>query len=598
MRDFPLISHTHGEAVVAWRHGEPIRAARFIADVRTVAAALPPGLHLLNACSDRYAFAVTLAAAMIGRRITLLPSTYTAEAVRKLTEFAPTAFCVADSDNDGIPLPTIRYPLATLDTPDSPGTSDVPDTIDSRGGPNALDVPGAPAIASPSETLGRTLAGHRSQPFEVPRIEADRVVAYVFTSGSTGVPVPHPKTWGRLVHCVHVAMTALGLDAERPCTLVGTVPAQHMFGFESTVLLALIGAQAFDASRPFYPADVTAVLEAAPRPRALISTPVHLRSLLLSLDGQDARLPELDLILSATAPLSQELAVRAEQAFHAPLMEIYGSTETGQIATRRTTQGDTWQLMPGIHLEWREGQTWASQGHIETPTALGDLLEPRGTLDAQGHATQFALTGRTADLVNIAGKRTSIGYLNHQITAIEGVLDAGFFMPDDERPGVVTRLAAFAVAPGMTVSTLLASLRERIEPAFLPRPLVLVDALPRNDTGKLVRATLKFLYDQHVASRRHSVNTLSVPVDHPAYAGHFPGRPVLPGVVLLDEALSVISASTGLPLSACELASAKFLSPVTPGEPLTLEQRTLPSGSIEFEIRAVERLVARGTVVP
>jgi acyl-coenzyme A synthetase/AMP-(fatty) acid ligase len=595
MPDFPLISHPHAEAVVAWRHGKPIRAARFIADVRTVAAALPPGPHLLNACSDRYAFAVTLAAAMLEQRITLLPSTYTAEAVQKLTEFAPTAFCVADSDNEGIPLPTVRYPLDTLDERDVPG-AESHDPGSQRGGHETGRHETPPHEA-------RTHAGphgetHAGTPFEVPRIDAGRVVAYVFTSGSTGVPVPHPKTWGRLAHCVQVAMGALGLSVTRPCTLIGTVPPQHMFGFESTVLLALIGGQAFEASRPFYPADVTAAIEAAPRPRALISTPVHLRSLLLSLDGQDARLPELDLILSATAPLSQELAAQAEQAFHTPLMEIYGSTETGQIATRRTTEGEVWRLMPGIQLEWRDGQAWASQGHIETPTPLGDLLEPRGTLDAQGHASEFALTGRTADLVNIAGKRTSIAYLNHQITALEGVLDAGFFMPDDERPGVVTRLAAFAVAPGMTAATLLARLRERIEPAFLPRPLVLVDTLPRNDTGKLVRGTLKALYEQHVSARRQSVSTLAIPADHPAYAGHFPGRPVLPGVVLLDEALSAISASTGLPLSACELASAKFLSPVTPGEPLTLDQRTLPSGSIEFEIRAAERLVARGTVAP
>jgi acyl-coenzyme A synthetase/AMP-(fatty) acid ligase len=562
MSSFPLISHSRADAVVAWRNGLPINAARFISDVRTVAAALPPGRHVLNACSDRYAFAVTLAAAMVEQRVTLLPSTYTAEAVQKLTEFAPDAFCVADSSNDGIPLPTVRYPL---------------------------DL---------NEDVTKTANAATSATFDVPQIDAQRVVAYVFTSGSTGVPVPHPKTWGRLVHCVEVAMAALGLNASRPCTLIGTVPPQHMFGFESTVLLALIGGQAFDAGRPFYPADVRTAIEAAPRPRMLVSTPVHLRSLLLSLDASHAQLPQLDLILSATAPLSQELAKQAEEAFHAPLMEIYGSTETGQIATRRTVEGDTWQLMPGIRLEWRDGQAWASQGHIETPTPLGDLLEPRGTPDSEGSTNAFALTGRTADLVNIAGKRTSIGYLNHQITAIEGVVDAGFFMPDDERPGVVTRLAAFAVAPGLSVATLLARLRERIEPAFLPRPLVLVDVLPRNETGKLIRATLKSLYEQHVAGRRHSIVPLTIAPDHPAYAGHFPGRPVLPGVVLLDEALSAISIAVGLPLSACELASAKFLSPVAPGETLMLEHRTLPSGSIEFEICAAERVVARGVVTP
>ncbi len=567
MSSFPLISHSRADSVVAWRNGRPIDAARFVRDVRAVAAALPPGRHVLNACSDRYAFAVTLAAAMLDERVTLLPSTYTAEAVQKLTEFAPDAFCVADSNNDGIPLPTIPYPL------------DLNEDLAPR------DASAAGREAEPS-------------PFDVPLIDAQRVVAYVFTSGSTGVPVPHPKTWGRLVDCVEVAMAALELSASRPCTLIGTVPPQHMFGFESTVLLALIGGQAFDTGRPFYPADVRAAIETAARPRMLVSTPVHLRSLLLSLDSNHAQLPELDLILSATAPLSQELAEQAEAAFHAPLMEIYGSTETGQIATRRTVQGDTWQLMPGIRLEWRDAQAWASQGHIETPTPLGDLLEPRGTPDSEGNSNEFALTGRTADLVNIAGKRTSIGYLNHQISAIEGVVDAGFFMPDDERPGVVTRLAAFAVAPSLSVATLLARLRERIEPAFLPRPLVLVEALPRNETGKLVRATLKSLYEQYVAGRRHSIVPLAIAPDHPAYAGHFPGHPVLPGVVLLDEALSVISAAAGLPLSACELASAKFLSPVRPGEALSLEHRTLPSGSIEFEITAAQRVVARGVVSP
>ena len=60
----------------------------------------------------------------------------------------------------------------------------------------------------------------------------------------------------------------------------------------------------------------------------LITTPVHLRTVL----ADDLELPPLDLIVSATAPLSQELAREAERRFGAPLLEIYGSTETGQIA--------------------------------------------------------------------------------------------------------------------------------------------------------------------------------------------------------------------------------------------------------------------------
>ncbi|CAM2146937.1 Beta-hydroxyacyl-ACP dehydratase [Pararobbsia alpina] len=648
MNHLPLISHTRADAIVARHRGEPIHASRFIADVRAVAAALPPGVHVLNACSDRYAFAVTLAAAMLDHRITLLPSTYTPEAVERLKDFAPDTFCVADGDNDGIPLRTVRYPIAL--PWEAAGTSGMAGTTGVAGsGPE-------PKAASPSGSESETRSvSDAGTDFDVPQIHVDRVVAYVFTSGSTGVPVPHAKRWGHLVHCVLVAKAALELDTSRTHTLIGTVPPQHMFGFESTILLALLGGEAFDTGRPFYPADIVEAIASAPEPRVLVTTPVHLRSLLIGIDAQTT-LPHLDLVLSATAPLSTDLATQAEQRFTGPLKEIYGSTETGQIATRRTAVDDSWLLMPGIRLEWQNGQAWASEGHIETATPLGDLLEPRGVPDATGHVQRFALTGRTADMVNIAGKRTSIGYLNHQIASIAGVVDAGFYMPDDEQPGIVTRLAAFAVAPGLSASSLMAALRERIEPAFLPRPLVLVDALPRNDTGKLVRATLKSLYDQHVRAHRPPAAAagavvhaaahdgsddpgsgtdipalasgtvasaqgagtqptgssseseraadaeagarIVLPIDasHPAYAGHFPGRPVLPGVVLLDAALSAIGDATGVPLSARELASAKFLSPVVPGETLTLEQRTTASGAIEFTIRAADRVVARGTV--
>ncbi|HTJ92172.1 MAG TPA: AMP-binding protein [Pararobbsia sp.] len=642
MSHLPLISHTHADAVVALHRGQPIRAARFIADVRAVAAALPEGAHVLNACGDRYAFAVTLAAAMLGHRITLLPSTYTPEAVERLKEFAPDTFCVADSDNDGIPLRTVRYPIAL--------------PWDAAN----VDVRGA----------GTRSVSNTHTDFDVPSIHAERTVAYVFTSGSTGVPVPHPKTWGRLVQCVHAAKAALELDDSRVHTLIGTVPPQHMFGFESTVLLALLGGHAFETGRPFYPADIVDAIVSAPEPRVLVTTPVHLRSLLVGLDGHTT-LPRVDLVLSATAPLSHELATQAEARLTGPLKEIYGSTETGQIATRRTATDDSWRLMPGVRLDWQNDQAWAGEGHIETPVPLGDLLEARGEPDEHGRFRHFALTGRTTDLVNIAGKRTSIGYLNHQITSIPGVVDAGFYMPDDERPGVVTRLAAFAVAPGLPTSAVMAALRARIEPAFLPRPLVLVETLPRNETGKLARATLKALYERHVeghrlpaasASASASVSTstststqtrtrtnpstptstltpasasasipaptltpasagvetplanaaaeigthapaavpqritLPIGADHPAYAGHFPGRPVLPGVVLLDAALSAIGHLAGMKLTTRELASAKFLSPVTPGETLTLEQRVTASGAIEFTIRAKERVVARGTV--
>ena len=158
-------------------------------------------------------------------------------------------------------------------------------------------------------------------------------------------------------------------------------------------------------------------------------------------------------------------------------------TETGQLATRRTTAGDTWQAFDGIELSASEATVIAAGGHIETPIALGDLVE---LVDR----THFRLLGRGADMVNIAGKRTSLGYLNHQLLAIDGVADGVFILPEHEAADGVTRLAAIVVAPGCSRQQILGALRTRIDPIFLPRPLILADTLPRNATGKLPRETL------------------------------------------------------------------------------------------------------------
>jgi acyl-coenzyme A synthetase/AMP-(fatty) acid ligase len=197
-------------------------------------------------------------------------------------------------------------------------------------------------------------------------------------------------------------------------------------------------------------------------------------------------------VLSATAPLSAQLALAVEVRLQAPLLEIYGSTETGQIASRRTTEGTEWTLYPGVALSAGDGSMRASGGHVEQPTTLADELELLT-------AGRFLLHGRTADLINIAGKRSSLGYLNHQLNAVPGVIDGAFFMPDqqDHHDHGVTRLMAFVVAPGMKPATLLAALRERIDTVFLPRPIVLLDSLPRNSTGKLPRDTLQALAQAH-----------------------------------------------------------------------------------------------------
>jgi len=89
-----------------------------------------------------------------------------------------------------------------------------------------------------------------------------------------------------------------------------------------------------------------------------------------------------------------------------------------------------------------------------------------------------------------------------------------------------------------------------------------------------------------------------VPADHPAFAGHFPGRPIVPGVVLLDRAILFAEQLLGRPVLSWQLGNAKFFSPVAPGELLTFSLQTKPSGSLAFVVRAGERDVASGSLTP
>lgn len=89
-----------------------------------------------------------------------------------------------------------------------------------------------------------------------------------------------------------------------------------------------------------------------------------------------------------------------------------------------------------------------------------------------------------------------------------------------------------------------------------------------------------------------------VPPDHPAFAGHFPGTPILPGVVLLDLALQVIANTSGIALELCEISSVKFLSPASPGDELLIQHTVSASGTIRFDILAGMRKIASGSIVP
>jgi acyl-coenzyme A synthetase/AMP-(fatty) acid ligase len=425
----PLLAGYLADGVLAWRGAQPLHAARFAAAAAALAERLPRRRHVLNLCEDRYHFMLGYAASLLAGQTTLLPPSRAPQALRDACgEFAD-VYCLCDRG-------ALVTELQTVEVRDEPGA---------RG-------------AGPAERA----------------IAPSQVAAIVFTSGSTGRPRPHSKTWGSLVKGARTLGKALALA---PGTaILGTLPPQHMFGLESTVMLPMQNGLSVHAGRPLLPADIGAAATELPRPLWLMTTPLHLRACIAGWLAID----KLAGVLSSTMPLAQELAHAAEKLWSAPLFEIYGSSEAGMIAMRRTATDGHWRLVPGLRFSQREGTLWVQGNHVREPQPVHDRVK---RLDAQ----RFFLVGRKTDLVKIAGKRSSLQALNAALLAIEGVEDGAFYAPDG---AASKRLVAFAVAEGRSAAQVRAALRKRIDSAFLPRPLYLVGRLPRNESGKLPRQAL------------------------------------------------------------------------------------------------------------
>ncbi|HSR65276.1 MAG TPA: AMP-binding protein [Xanthomonadaceae bacterium] len=407
--------------------------ARFLAQVRALAALLPAGRHAVNLCEDRYRFLVAFCAVAVRGQTTLLPPSRAPAAVDDALHRHADSYCLGDAALDPAPARYWQLPAA------------LPEQAGAR-----------------------------------PLIDDDALVAIGFTSGSTGVPKANPKTWGSFRQSTAQNLAALRhlCAGAAPAPVVATVPPQHMYGIELSVLLPLLGELAVHTGRPFFPQDIAQALQAAASPALLVTTPVHLRALLES----DVALPPLAGIVSATAPLPAELAAAAEARLRCEVREMFGSTETCVIAHRRTAVEHAWTPMPGVHLQPQPDGTLVHARHLAAPMPLADLVE----VDADG---RFRLCGRQADLLEIAGKRASLGDLTRRLTAIPGVRDGVVLQLDPCEAGV-RRIAALVVAPGLDEAAILDALRCSIDPVFLPRRLRRVEALPRNETGKLPRAAL------------------------------------------------------------------------------------------------------------
>jgi acyl-coenzyme A synthetase/AMP-(fatty) acid ligase len=435
----PLSDRNPAE-IIAFQNGREISAGEFLEQAKALSGELPDHPFVFNLYTDRYQYLLGFCAAVIAGQCTLMPPNRLAKTLKQLAKDYPDSYLLEDFDGYGQAFLSENYRC--------------------RQGETERDVP---------------------------LIPENQLCAVAFTSGSTGVPSPNLKYWKTIrVSSAGNAQLLLENSDER-INVLATVPPQHMWGFETTILLPLFADVGVSAVSPFYPQDIADALESLASPRALVSSPAHLRVLLDS----GVQLVELDRIFSATAPMTMELARQLESRFGTSVLEIFGSSESGILARRRTATESLWRLSDLFEIELIKDGVLIRAQHLPAEVVLHDVIE-------KVDKDHFRWMGRHQDMVNIAGKKGSLTDLNRRLLAIDGVEDGVIFTPDNNSE----RLSALVVSALLKPADILRELKSEIESVFLPRPVLLVSALPRQETGKLARADVLRLHAEAIRAKK------------------------------------------------------------------------------------------------
>ncbi len=382
-----------------------------------------PAAHIINLCENRQDFITVLLGAALSGKISVLPPDSARATLDKIRLALKSSHCIHD----------------------------LPETI----------------YADP---LSQQVITKRFDPLSI-----SQSLLYLYTSGSTGEPKPVRKTLQHLLDAAELAITRLSLDAS--CSLISTVPSQHMYGLESSVFWPLSANAPVWHRKTFFIDDILASLDILANQRPyLVSTPLHLEKMLAQATHAVDSPPAA--IISATAPLSMELAQRLEQHFNTQVIEVYGSTETSSIATRHAATASTWRPYGGIDFRANPQQVYLP--YANQWLALHDDIEwlPDGC---------FKLLGRRQDVVKVGGKRHSLVYLNQLLNQIPEITEGVILQAEPDQ-----RLSAFVVSTHSQVKRLIQGVfLDAVDPLFIPRPIIRLDALPRTGTGKVQMGLLR-----------------------------------------------------------------------------------------------------------
>jgi len=450
-------------------------------------------------------------------------------------------------------------------------------------------------------------------------IDAQQVIIDLYTSGSTGEPKRVRKSLAALEAEVAVLERLWG-SRLGSASVIATVPHQHIYGLLFRLLWPLSAGRVFDTTICSHPDTLEKRLQSLGE-SVLIASPAQL-SRLPELVALSELRPRPGIVFSSGGPLPPAVAARFFAAWGAAPIEVFGSTESGGIAWRcfdESAEADRWRPFPGIAVRGSErGALLLSSPFLGTSATLE--MEDAIELFADG---RFRLLGRLDRIVKVEEKRVSLPEMEARLNA-HPALAACALVALARRRQEIGAVLVLSPAGRMRLETdgkraLVRELRTHLaahfEAVVLPRHWRIAGQLPTNDSGKLAQASLAALFaapetppllppllpqvdSVTCVAADECVLELFVAPELAHFAGHFPGQPILPGVVEVDWALRL--ARDHLPLAGgfSRLENVKFLGLVLPGARLALTLKwDAANGRLDFTYARGERRYASGRVV-
>ena len=437
-----------------------------------------------------------------------------------------------------------------------------------------------------------------------------------WTSGSTGEPKAVPKDLAQLDAEVAMLERTFGhLLTAGP--MVGTVPHHHIYGCLFRLLWPLAAGRPFLCEPAGDPDGFRQALGLAVP--ALVASPAHLSRLPQLLDlGAIPRLPAV--LFSSGGPLNASDAQVWRRWVPGGVVEIYGSTETGGIAWRNqgeTAESADWTPFDDVALAFEDGALVVTSFRA----GPGPLRLEDGAVPAAGG--RFRLLGRLDRTIKLEEKRVSLPELERALETQPWVARASVVLLEGRRPALGAVVVLKPGAPSdraVLVQALRAHLALRFDGLAVPRRWRFPEALPYDARGKLTARALGGLFlagprpepgsagphplpailRRDRLAQGEASFTLAIGADLPAFQGHFPGDPVLPGVVQVDWAIRLAQETFG-PLGGFQgLDQVKFQAAIRPGTEIQLRlslERTATGSRLGFHYLAGTGRLSCGRVL-